>query len=108
MADHTNIQITIDLSQQHESGGLSDQLAQLPIATPSLKLIGDTPTDQTWHLLSRLTNVQELTLQSGYEETLNIAPLPHHWPLKRLEISGATGEDVDTPHLLKIDRLTLD
>ena len=77
---------------------LKKQLDGLPRDTKYLSIEEDTPSDQEWSLLGEhFTSVENLELESGFNEDLNDKHIPLHWPLQRLQLSSACGELTQTP-----------
>lgn len=87
-----------DGSDRNRLGDLQAQLQSIPRDTRYLRIDDDTPSDAEWALLgTHFTAVENLELDSGFEEMLNDREIPSHWPLQRLELRSATSELVQTP-----------
>ncbi|KAJ6147482.1 hypothetical protein N7497_009464 [Penicillium chrysogenum] len=85
----------------HESH-LQDQLQSIQSDTKYLRLDEDTPSDKEWTLLSaHFSRVENLELDSGFNEDLNDKHIPQHWPLRRLELRSACGQLVQSPFILQ-------
>lgn len=68
----------------------------------SLKIDDDTPYDTEWRLISdHFSDVQNLEMESGFNEELNDAPIPTNWPIERLLISSPCGERFSSPFVLE-------
>lgn len=79
---------------------LKDQLEFISPTVTNLVIDEDTPSDAEWALLgAHLKNVEELELESGFNEQLNDKELPLHWPLKKLTLSSACGELIQSPFI---------
>ncbi|KAH8434098.1 uncharacterized protein LDX57_011736 [Aspergillus melleus] len=69
------------------------QLEKIPRDTQFLEITEDTPSNVEWELLrNHLNQIKDLEMCSGFNEELNDAELPEHWPLERLCVSSACGE----------------
>ncbi|KAL4904116.1 hypothetical protein BDW74DRAFT_179209 [Aspergillus multicolor] len=80
---------------------LLGQLKNIPKDTSKLLIADGTPSDAEWAILSdHFTGVQDLKLDSGWDQALNDRLMPEHWPLERLIVSGAYAELTRSPHLL--------
>lgn len=85
----------------HESH-LLNQLQSVPQGTKYLRLDEDTPSDKEWALLgAHFSKVENLELESGFNEELNDKHIPSHWPLQRLELRSTCGELVQSPFVLQ-------
>lgn len=85
----------------HESH-LQDQLQSIQSNTTYLRLDGDTPSDKEWALLSaHFSHVENLELDSGFNEDLNDKSIPRHWPLRRLELRSACSQLVQSPFICR-------
>ncbi|KAJ6115427.1 hypothetical protein N7486_001205 [Penicillium sp. IBT 16267x] len=81
----------------HESH-LQQQLHSISKDVTRLLIDKDTPSDAEWALLAaHFNNVEDLELESGFNEELNDRNIPLHWPLKRLKLSSACGALVQSP-----------
>ncbi|KAJ5519141.1 hypothetical protein N7453_001563 [Penicillium expansum] len=79
---------------------LKDQLQSISPTVTNLVIDEDTPSDAEWALLgAHLKNVEELELESGFNEDLDDKRLPLHWPLKKLTLSSACGELIQSPFI---------
>lgn len=84
--------------EEGHAAALTAQLENIPRDVGQLRLEEDTPSDVEWDLLSsHFTSVRELWMESGWNEELNDAKLPLHWPLERLVVSSACGEVFRSP-----------
>ncbi|WEW58559.1 hypothetical protein PRK78_004027 [Emydomyces testavorans] len=89
---------------------LLSQLETIPKDVKFLRIIEDTPSDTEWAILGdHFTSVTELEMDTGFDEALNDAKMPLHWPLKRYEVASACGELVRSPFILegKVEHLNL-
>ncbi|KAJ6111360.1 hypothetical protein N7523_007421 [Penicillium sp. IBT 18751x] len=78
---------------------LQSQLKDIPRETRYLRIEEDAPSADDWVLLSsHFTSVENLELESGYDEDLS-DQIPLHWPLQRLELRSATAEVITTPFI---------
>ncbi|KAI9369640.1 hypothetical protein BJX61DRAFT_518594 [Aspergillus egyptiacus] len=81
---------------------LLSQLRNIPRDTTILTVEEDPPSDTEWGILGdHFTNVEDLTIDTGFHEDLNDRKMPLHWPLQRLEIQGVCGEVTKSPHILQ-------
>ncbi|KAJ5281971.1 hypothetical protein N7478_007343 [Penicillium angulare] len=81
----------------HESH-LQTQLQSISRNVAHLLIDTNTPSDAEWALLStHFHAVEDLELESGFSEELNDRCLPRHWPLKKLKLSSACGELIQSP-----------
>lgn len=81
---------------------LQSQLQNAQKEIQSLKIDGDTPSDVEWKLMgAHFNDVQNLEIESGYNEELNDALIPTHWPIERLLISSSCGERFSSPFVLE-------
>lgn len=81
---------------------LLSQLQNAQKEIQSLKIDGDTPSDAEWKLMgAHFNDVQNLEIESGYNEELNDALIPTHWPIERLLISSSCGERFSSPFVLE-------
>lgn len=77
---------------------LQTQLQSIPRDITFLRIDQDTPSDTEWALLgSHFSKVENLELESGWNEDLNDKNIPLHWPLRRLELRSASSEVVQSP-----------
>ena len=68
------------------------QLEKIPRGTQFLEITEDTPSNVEWELLKNHFNrIKDLEMCTGFNEELNDAELPEHWPLERLCVSSACG-----------------
>lgn len=78
------------------------QLQNAQGETQTLKIEGDTPSDTEWRIMSEHFNgVQNLEMNTGFNEELNDEKIPVHWPVKRLLISSACAEVFRSPFVLE-------
>ncbi|KAJ5537562.1 hypothetical protein N7494_007041 [Penicillium frequentans] len=76
---------------------LQQQLKSISKNVTRLLIDEDTPSDAEWALLgAHFNNVEDLELESGFNEQLNDKNIPFHWPLKRLALSSACGDLVQS------------
>ncbi|KAL4889982.1 hypothetical protein BDV59DRAFT_185468 [Aspergillus ambiguus] len=88
-------------NQEHKDHLLA-QLKDTPRDIRSLQLTKGTPSDTEWSLLgNHFTNIKDLELHAGFNEDLNDAKLPTHWPLERLLVSDSGAEVFRTPFVLE-------
>lgn len=81
---------------------LLSQLENIPKETQTLLVDEDTPSDTEWALLGEhFNNLNDLKVNTGFNEELNDEKMPLEWPLKRLEISSASGELIRSPFVLE-------
>lgn len=84
------------------SAALAPQLAHAPRDAPALTLEQETPTNEHWALLAQhFSSVTDLHMDSGWNEELNDADIPLHWPLQRLTLSSACGEVCRSPWIVE-------
>jgi hypothetical protein len=90
---------TVKVKGPHETGDddhrdlLLAQLEKIPRDIQFLDITEDTPSDIEWGLLgNHFSNIKDLEMHTGWNEELNDAGLPTHWPLERLLVSDACGE----------------
>ncbi|KAJ5652918.1 hypothetical protein N7507_010344 [Penicillium longicatenatum] len=77
---------------------LQQQLESISKNATHLLIDKDTPSDAEWALLgAHFHSVEDLELESGFNEELNDKNIPLHWPLKRLEIGSACGALIQSP-----------
>jgi hypothetical protein len=78
------------------------QLEKIPRDVQFLKITEDTPSDVEWALLgNHFSNIKDLEMRTGFNEELNDAELPTHWPLERLFVSDACAEVFRSPFVLE-------
>ncbi|PLB48994.1 hypothetical protein P170DRAFT_383518 [Aspergillus steynii IBT 23096] len=78
------------------------QLKKIPRDTQFLEITEDTPSSIEWGLLGNHFNrIKDLEMRVGFNEELNDAELPDHWPLERLFISNACAEVFRSPFVLE-------
>ncbi|KAL2870150.1 uncharacterized protein BJX67DRAFT_378682 [Aspergillus lucknowensis] len=78
------------------------QLKSIPRDTTTLTIDEDPPSDTEWDILANhFTAVRDLTIDSGFNEDLNDAKMPLHWPLEKLQLWGPCGEVTKSPHILQ-------
>ncbi|KAJ6153576.1 hypothetical protein N7470_006535 [Penicillium chermesinum] len=83
----------------HEKN-LQKQLENVPCDAKCLYVDENTPSDLEWAVLgAHFQSVEDLQLESGFDENLNDKNIPLHWPLKRLEFSSACAELVQSPFI---------
>jgi hypothetical protein len=99
---------TVEVKGPHETEHddhrdlLLAQLKKIPQDIQSLAITEDTPSNVEWELLSNhFSGIKDLEMSSGFNEELNDAELPTHWPLERLFISDACGEVFRSPWVLE-------
>jgi hypothetical protein len=81
---------------------LLSQLKDVPKDADALRIENDTPSDVEWAVLGDHFNiVNNLEMDTGWNEELNDAKMPLHWPLQRLQISSACGEVFRSPFVLE-------
>ncbi|KAJ6023685.1 hypothetical protein N7540_004482 [Penicillium herquei] len=79
---------------------LTDQLQSISPTITNLLIDDSTPSDTEWALLgAHLKNVEDLELESGFNENLNDKNLPLHWPLRKLTLYSACGELIQSPFI---------
>ncbi|KAJ5727003.1 hypothetical protein N7493_006030 [Penicillium malachiteum] len=87
-----------EASEPDHETRLKDQLQSVSPTVTNLLIDDSTPSDAEWALLgAHLKNVEELELESGFNEELNDKNLPLHWPLRKLTLSSACGELIQSP-----------
>ncbi|KAF7161908.1 hypothetical protein CNMCM5623_007323 [Aspergillus felis] len=78
------------------------QLKNIPRDIQFLGITEDTPSDVEWELLGNyFSNIKDLEMRTGFNEELNDAELPTHWPLERLLVSDACAEVFLSPFVLE-------
>lgn len=88
------------LSEPDHRDHLLSQLRDIPPDASRVSIQDDTPSDAEWEMLgAHFTGVHDLELDSGWNEDLNDADMPVHWPLERLLLSSACGEVVRAPSI---------
>jgi len=76
------------------------QLQNIPKDTRYLRIDETAPSNDHWALLgAHFTAIENLELESGFEELLNDRNIPLHWPLQRLELRSATSELAQSPFI---------
>ena len=81
---------------------LRSQLKNAQRKTQTLKIKEDTPSDREWRIMGEHFNgVQNLEMDTGFNEELNDEKIPLHWPIERLLISSACGEVFRSPFVLE-------
>ncbi|KAJ5577536.1 uncharacterized protein N7459_006500 [Penicillium hispanicum] len=89
-----------DASKSDHESSLQNQLQVIPRETKYLCIDENTPSDPEWALLSaHFSGVEDLEMNSGFDEELNDKNLPLHWPLQRLTLSSACAELVQSPFI---------
>jgi hypothetical protein len=90
---------TVKVKGPHEAGDddhrdlLLAQLEKIPRDIQFLDITEDTPSEIEWELLgNHFSKIKDLEMHRGWNEELNDAGLPTHWPLERLLVSDACGE----------------
>lgn len=79
---------------------LQQKLQSISKNVTHLLIDKDTPSNVEWAILgAHFNNVEDLELESGFNEELNDRNIPLHWPLKRLALSSAGGELVQSPFI---------
>lgn len=89
---------------------LLSQLLQIPKNIQNLKIEEDTPSDSEWSILgNHFSNIQDLEMDSGFNEDWNDEKLPIHWPIQRLLVASAGAEVVRSRFITegKVKHLTL-
>ncbi|KAJ5771592.1 hypothetical protein N7520_002121 [Penicillium odoratum] len=85
-------------SEPNHESELQRQLQSISSNVTHLLIDEDTPSDTEWTLLgAHFHNVEDLQLESGFNEELNDKAIPLHWPLKKLQLNSACGALVQSP-----------
>lgn len=81
---------------------LLSQLQDAQKDIQSLKIDDDTPSNTEWRLIGdHFANIQNLEMDSGFNEELNDKLIPEHWPIERLLISSSCAEKIRSPFVLE-------
>ncbi|GIK01788.1 hypothetical protein Aspvir_005829 [Aspergillus viridinutans] len=108
-SDHSDShRFTVKVKGPHETEHddhrdlLLAQLGKIPRDIQFLEITEDTPSDVEWALLGKhFSNIKDLEMRTGFNEELNDAELPTHWPLERLFVSDACAEVFRSPFVLE-------
>ncbi|KAJ5633423.1 hypothetical protein N7490_009762 [Penicillium lividum] len=85
-------------SEPNHESQVQQQLQSISSNVTRLLIDEDTPSDTEWSLLgAHFHNVEDLQLESGFNEELNDKAIPLHWPLKKLQLNSACGALVQSP-----------
>lgn len=100
--------VTLKVQGPHEEDkedhkeALLSQLQNAQKDIQSLKIDHDTPSDTEWRLISdHFSDVQNLEMESGFNEELNDGLIPTNWPIERLLVSSSCGERFRSPVVLE-------
>ncbi|KAJ5931122.1 hypothetical protein N7466_006615 [Penicillium verhagenii] len=97
-------------SEPDHKSHLQEQLQSISSTVTHLLVDNDTPSNTEWDLLgAHFKQVENLQLESGFNEELNDKNIPLHWPLKNLELGSACGELIQSPFIRQglVQRLKL-
>ncbi|KAF7131470.1 hypothetical protein CNMCM5793_004695 [Aspergillus hiratsukae] len=107
-SNHSDNRFTVKVQGPHETecedhrDHLLGQLEKIPRDIQFLQITEDTPSDIEWALLSNhFSNIKDLEMSTGFNDDLNDAELPTHWPLERLLVSDACAEVFRCPFVLE-------
>lgn len=85
-------------SKDGHKSALQNQLLSIPSDVTNLNIDNDTPSDTEWALLGKhFSKINNLEMDTGFNEELNDKYMPLHWPLQRLLLSSACGEIIESP-----------